>query len=73
MPAEAGIQSGGLNNLLLGPRFRGDDEKEARGLVPALRSSSAAVRHEAGDSRFDLGLALAHRSGFVHKLPNFCA
>ena len=27
MPAEAGIQSGGLNNLLLGPRFRGDDEK----------------------------------------------
>jgi hypothetical protein len=27
MPAEAGIQSGGLNNLLLGPRFRGDDDK----------------------------------------------
>jgi hypothetical protein len=40
MPAEAGIRSGGLNNLILGPRFRGDDEKVKNTASEGLGSHS---------------------------------
>ena len=57
MPAKAGIQSGGLNNLLLGPRFRGDDEKVGE---DGTISAGLEDRPLPPRCRFDLGLALAH-------------